>query len=295
MDKETFKQIVTGNGERGVVATGEIPFADAYALMKEMKHNGEGIDFNSVSIRFTDFSARVPKMRAKGKTLAERIADGISCHCDVDSARASLKKPMYDTYRDVAFATDGRSMVMVRPNGEMFGGKSRAECGYQEEALQPNWTVVVPDFDCESTRQAAFTIGYVTNGDDFHNQIGAIAKIAKAIAHRNDYDNDINLLVWSDAVGGAKRDRLVYNPEFFRDCLDSLFRLGCTRVQIALASTYHGAPDPYKPIRFFGDGGEFHCEAVLMPLRLWGYGIPEGEKHVMVVPLPRAAGKSAAA
>lgn len=293
MDKDTFKRYMSGNGERGVVPTGEVSFSDAYAVAKEMKRNGEYLDFCSMNIRFTDFSARVPKQRAKGKTEAERIADAIISHCSLDSTRKVLQRPMYDSVRNVAFATDGRSMVVVRPHGDMFAEKSRAECGYQEEVFNPNWTMVLPDFDCEAARQAAFTIGYVTNGDDFHNQIGAVAKIARAIENRDNGDDDIHLNVWAEAVGEAKRDMMVYNPVFFRDCLDSLFRLGCTRVQIALAPTYHGAPDPYKPIRFFGEGGEFACEAVLMPLRRWGN--VSGKWQEMLVPIANEAGKSAAA
>lgn len=288
MDKDTFKRYMSGNGERGVVPTGEVSFADAYAVAKEMKRNGEYLGFCSMNIRFTDLSARVPKQRAKGKTEAERIADAIISHCSLDSTRKVLQRPMYDSVRNVAFATDGRSMVVVRPHGDMFAEKSRAECGYQEEVFNPNWTMVLPDFDCEAARQTAYTLGYVTNGDDTHNQIGAVAKIFKAIEDKNDDHNDIHLNVGNDA--SYESECMTYNPVFFRDCLDSLFRLGCTRVRVAYAADINCKPKTNMPVRFFGEGGDYTCEAVLMPIRkvacVW---------HEMNVPIMEAAAATAAA
>ena len=288
MDKDTFKRYMGGNGERGVVPTGEIPFADAYAVAKEMKRNGETVDFAKMDICFTDFSARVPKQRTKGKTEAERIADAIHSHCSLDTTRKTLMKPMYDSVRNVAFATDGRSMVLVRPHGDMFAEKSRAECGYQEEALNPNWTIVLPDFDCAAAKQTAYTLGYVTNGDDTHNQIGAVAKIFKAIEDKNDDHNDIRLNVGKD--DSHESECMTYNPVFFRDCLDSLFRMGCTRVRVAYAADINGNPKTHMPVRFFGEGGDYTCEAVLMPIRkainYW---------HEVNVPIAATAAATAAA
>lgn len=198
----------------------------------------------------------------KGNNISKVNFEDAKAVCKVferftNSDYGKLKKPVIDAEHNGLVSTDGFNMLACRiPGG--FPIADAVPSGFSAD-VPSGWMDVVEELEPTKYNLICFRrMATILKGDELHGFLQAVRGAVCVYEHK---DSD----GWFHTLRLRICERF-YDVKGIADMVDSLFKLGCTKVAF-FEKTASTAVCEYPPIHIFGYGGECDAKGIVIPVR----------------------------
>lgn len=239
----------SGKGETAKL-TGIAP--DLFSAMQELKQDEipiyGGIELNKYNFKGTN----IRKVKFEDAKAVFNVFDMFT-----KSDYVELNKPVIDAEHNGLVSTDGWKMLVCRiPSG--FPISDAVHSGFSDD-VQFRWRNVAEELEPTKYNLLCFRrMATILKGDELHGFLQAIRGAVGIYEHED-----------SDGCFHTLRLRIgdkFYDVKGIADMVDSLFRLGCSKVEFYEKTAFNEVCE-HSPIHIFGYGGECDAKGVVMPIR----------------------------
>ena len=205
------------------------------------------------------------KSQCKGTNIRKvNLADADAVHkvfskftrnyTDTDKCRRAI----IDTERNGLAACDGWTMLASRIPRQ-FPVADAEKSGFVPTMPFKCWEIA-EDMDSSDYNLLFYRrMATVEKGDDIHGLLQMIRDAVMAYEHKAE-DGVYNTL-------RLKVGHKFYDAKRIADIVDSLFKLGCTKVLLCEKQAWSGGVCDTTPMHLYGIGGEIEAKGVIMPVR----------------------------